>query len=173
MPERKQEEKYLPPKFESAVFFVQDVNKSKNFYANILGQKITMDFGRNVVFEGGFAIWEADYALNTIFPDKAGKVKVGGNNAEIYFESSNLEEVYQKLKNKEINLLHPIIEAPWGQKSFRAYDPDNHIIEFAEPMSAVVLRLHHEEISNFLFYYKVILNYWDRKTKHTSFIFPF
>ena len=76
MSEIKQEEKYSNPKFESAVFFVQDVDKSKNFYVNILGQKITMDFGLNVAFEGGLAIWETEYALNTIFSEKAKKVKI-------------------------------------------------------------------------------------------------
>jgi len=70
------------PKFESAVFFVKDVEKSKNFYVNFLGQKILMDFGRNVGFEGGFAIWETDYALNIIFEEKSSGISVGGNNAE-------------------------------------------------------------------------------------------
>jgi catechol 2,3-dioxygenase-like lactoylglutathione lyase family enzyme len=147
MSEKKQEEKYSNPKFESAVFFVQDVDRSKEFYTNILGQKITMNLGRNVVFEGGLAIWEANYALNTIFSDKAKNVKVGGNNVEIYFESSNLEEVYQKLENNNVKLLNPITEAPWGQKTFRVYDPDNNIIEFGEPMPAVVIRLHQKGMS--------------------------
>ena len=89
-------------KFESAVFFVQDVEKSKNFYVNILGQRIVMDFGRNVAFEGNFAIWEKNYALNTIFHEKAKKIKVGSNNSEIYFESDHIEEVYQELERKKI-----------------------------------------------------------------------
>ena len=144
MSEIKQEKKYSNPEFKSAVFFVQDVAKSKNFYTNILGQKIMMDLGRNVIFEGGLGIWEANYALNTIFSDK---VEVGGNNVEIYFESSILEEVYQKLENNDVKLLNPIIEAPWGQRTFRVYDPDNHIIEFGEPMPTVVIRLHQKGMS--------------------------
>lgn len=130
-----------------SAIFVQDVEKSKNFYANILGQKITMDFGLNVAFEGNLAIWEKNYALNTIFSENAKNVKVGSNNVEIYFESTNLEKLYQKLENEGIKLLHPIAEAPWGKRSFRVYDPDNHIIEIGEPMSTVVIRLHQNGMS--------------------------
>ena len=135
------------PKFESAVFFVRDVEKSKNFYSNLLGQKITMDFGRNVAFEGGLTIWEADYALKIVFSEKAKDVKVGGNNSEIYFEISNLEVLHNKLKNEGVKIIHPIVEAPWGQRSFRVYDPDNHIVEFGEPMSTVIIRLHQQGMS--------------------------
>ena len=130
------------PKFESALFFVKDVEKSKNFYVNVLGQKILMDFGRNVGFEGGFAIWEADYALNTIFEENASKISIGGNNAEIYFEVVDLEGLLQKLKKERIEIIHPIREHPWGQRGFRFYDPDHHIIEVSEPMRNVVARKH-------------------------------
>ena len=130
------------PKFESAVFFVKDVEKSKNFYVNLLGQKILMDFGRNVGFEGGFAIWETNYALNTIFEENSSGISVGGNNAEIYFEVVDLEGLLKKLKEERIEIIHPIREHPWGQRGFRFYDPDHHIIEVSEPMLNVVARMY-------------------------------
>jgi catechol 2,3-dioxygenase-like lactoylglutathione lyase family enzyme len=130
------------PKFESAVFFVKDVEKSKKFFVDILGQKILMDFGRNVGFEGGFAIWEADYALNTIFEENASKITIGGNNAEIYFEVPDLDGLLHKLKKEGIDIIHPIREHPWGQRGFRFYDPDHHIIEVSEPMFNVVARMY-------------------------------
>lgn len=135
------------PKFESAIFFVKDVERSKSFDVNILGQKILMDFGRNVGFEGGFAIWEANYALNTIFEENASKISVGGNNAEIYFEVVDLFGLLQKLNKEGIEIIHPIREHPWGQRGFRFYDPDHHIIEISEPMFSVVARMHHNGIS--------------------------
>lgn len=134
----------LPPKFQAAVFFVSNVEKSKYFYNTILGQKITVDFGANVGFEGGLSIWKKNYALKTIFKDKAAQIMVGANNVEIYFESSNLEELLENLVKHEIRVIHPIMEHPWGQRAFRIYDPDKHIIEFGEPMESVVLRLHNE-----------------------------
>lgn len=140
----KEQIKKADPRFESAVFFVKDVEKSKNFYANILGQKITMDFGRNVGFEGGFAIWDVEYALNTIFSEKARSKKIGSNNSEIYFESTDLENLYEKLKEKGVKIIHATRTHPWGQKAFRVFDPDKHIIEFGEPMFIVVNRYHEQ-----------------------------
>jgi predicted enzyme related to lactoylglutathione lyase len=129
------------PVFRSAVLLVNDVEKSKYFYNVVLGQKITMDFGKNVGFEGGLAIWEQDYALDLIFKEKMRNIRVGANNAEIYFESEDLENLYKKLVDEKTQVIHPIQEQPWGQRVFRLYDPDNHIIEFAESMESVILRL--------------------------------
>ena len=129
------------PTFHSVVLLVKDVEKSKYFYNSVLGQKIVMDFGKNVGFKGGLAIWERDYALNLIFQKKIKDIEIGANNAEIYFEFDNLDDLYERLMDEEIKLIHSIREQPWGQRVFRIYDPDDHIIEFAESMANVVLRL--------------------------------
>jgi catechol 2,3-dioxygenase-like lactoylglutathione lyase family enzyme len=134
------------PKFQAAVFFVADVERSKHFYTEVLGQKVTMDFGANVTFEGGLSIWRTDYALNIIFGDKAKQVSVGANNAEIYFECSSIDAFFERLK-QQVKVIHPVMEHPWGQRGFRIYDPDGHIIEFGEPMSETVLRLHKQGLS--------------------------
>jgi len=133
--------------FHSVVLLVKNIEKSKYFYNVVLGQKIIMDFGRNVGFEGGLAIWESDYALNLIFQDKTRDIKVGANNAEIYFESEDLDDLYTRLLKEKIKIIHPIREQPWGQRVFRLYDPDNHIVEFAESMESVVLRLNRQGLS--------------------------
>jgi catechol 2,3-dioxygenase-like lactoylglutathione lyase family enzyme len=135
------------PKFQAAVFFVADVERSKHFYRDILGQKVTMDFGANVTFEGGLSIWRTDYALNIIFEDKAKQIQVGANNAEIYFECSGIDDFFEKLKKERLKVIHPVMEHPWGQRGFRIYDPDGNIIEFGEPMSQTVLRLHKQGLS--------------------------
>jgi catechol 2,3-dioxygenase-like lactoylglutathione lyase family enzyme len=131
----------LNPVFHSVVLLVEDIERSKRFYGVVLGQKVVMDFGRNVGFEGGLAIWEREYALNLMFQGKTEGVKLGGNNAEIYFESGNVEALYKRLTDERVKVIHPIVEQPWSQRVFRVYDPDTHIIEFAEPMASVVLRL--------------------------------
>lgn len=132
------------PKYQSAVFFVEDIERSKRFYVDVLCQKIVMDFGANVGFEGGLSIWKKDYALNVIFQEKAKHTPVGANNAEVYFECANVEALLERLTKAGSRIIHPVIEHPWGQRAFRVYDPDGHILEFAEPMSEVVLRLHKE-----------------------------
>lgn len=135
------------PKFQAAVFFVKDVERTKHFYCDLLGQKITMDFGANVTFEAGLSIWQTDYALNIIFGDKAKQVPVGTNNAELYFECGGIDTFFERLKMQQISVIHPVVEHPWGQRGFRVYDPDGHIVEFGEPMSETVLRLHKQGLS--------------------------
>jgi len=134
------------PTYHSVVLLVKDIEKSKQFYNVVLGQKIVMDFGRNVGFEGGLTIWERDYALNLIFQEKDQEIKVGANNSEIYFETKDLDDLYERLAGK-VRVIHSIREHPWGQRAFRVYDADNHVIKFAESMENVVLRLHIEGLS--------------------------
>ena len=134
------------PVYHSVVLLVEDIEKSKYFYNIILGQKIVMDFGRNVGFEGGLAIWEREYALNLIFQEKTSDIRVGANNTEIYFEFDDLDSLFAQLKGK-VEVIHSIREHPWGQRAFRVYDPDGHIIEFAESMGNVVLRLYEDGLS--------------------------
>jgi len=136
------------PKYQASVFFVEDIQKSKHFYSEILGQKVVQDFGANVTFEGGLSIWEKAYALNVIFEGKGKQIPVGANNSEIYFESSNIEALYDGLIKEQVRVIHPVMEHPWGQRGFRVYDPDNHILEFGEPMSDTVLRLHQQGLSD-------------------------
>lgn len=103
-----------------------------------------MDFGRNVGFKGGLAIWERDYALNLMFQEKAKDINIGANNFEVYFETENLDNLYKRLVKEKVKIIHSKREHPWGQRAFRVYDPDNHIIEFAESMESVVKRLRSE-----------------------------
>lgn len=136
------------PKYQAAVFFVADIQKAKHFYSEVLGQRVVQDFGANVTFEGGLSLWEKNYALNVIFEGKAKQIPVGANNSEIYFECSSIDAFYQRLANhQQVTVIHSVMEHPWGQRGFRVYDPDNHILEFGEPMSDTVLRLHKQGLS--------------------------
>ena len=135
------------PVFHSCVLLVKDIDKSKQFYKTVLSQKIINDFGRNVVFERGLSIWERKYALNLIFHERAEEIDVGGNNFEIYFQTGDLNNLYNQLVNEKVEVIHSIMEHPWSQRGFRVRDPDGHIVEFAESMESVVRRLGEQGLS--------------------------
>ena len=135
------------PKYSGSVFFVDNVKKSKIFYTDILGQKIEMDFGRCVGFNGGFSIWEKAYA-HKMMDLKEEVTSTNKIDAELYFEIEDLESLFTKLKSKKIKFVHDIVEQPWAQRCFRVYDPDNHIIEFAEPMTVGIERLYNEGLTH-------------------------
>ena len=85
------------PKYYSSVFFVSDIEKSKKFYTEIIGQKIEMDFGRCVGFIGGFAIWQRYYAYE-MMGFKKEDASTNKKDAELYFEIEDLGSLFIKLK---------------------------------------------------------------------------
>ncbi len=128
--------------FQSAVIFVKDIVRSRQFYEGLLQQKVAMDFGPNVDFEAGFALWQVGHARETIFGAADDTGPLGQRNLEIYFETDELDTIYRQVTAAEVPFVHPVIEQPWGQRVFRVYDPDGHIVELGEPMPVVILRYH-------------------------------
>jgi catechol 2,3-dioxygenase-like lactoylglutathione lyase family enzyme len=132
---------FQPPRLQSSVLFVRDVALSRQFYEGLLGQTVEMDFGANVGFQGGFAIWQVDHALQTIHgrqPEVS--PTLGADNFELYFETDDLDAVWDRLALGHVPSVHPLREQPWGQRVFRVSDPDGHIVEVGEPMPVVILR---------------------------------
>jgi hypothetical protein len=94
-----------------------------------------------VGFVGGFAIWQVDHAYQIMFERPPGEVgQLGRENCELYFEADDLDAVWARLSEAGLQLVHPLREQPWGQRVFRLYDPDGHIVELGEPMPVVILR---------------------------------
>lgn len=127
-------------KFSSALIAVKDMEASKHFYTQLLGQEIMADFGANVVV-GGVALQTLDSWTDFIDRD-AGDICFGGNAGELYFEEEDLDAFLEKLDNwPGIERVHGLKEFPWGQRVIRFYDPDRHIVEVGETMENVVKRL--------------------------------
>jgi uncharacterized glyoxalase superfamily protein PhnB len=128
-------------KFICPLIVVNNMEISRNFYEQVLNQKVQYDFGENVLFEGGFAIH-----LKSHFSDltkiNRNDIFQKSNNSELYFEEDDLDSFLQKLKNiGSVEYVHELKEQPWGQRVIRFYDPDMHIVEVGEPMESVVKRL--------------------------------
>lgn len=127
--------------YQASVIFVNDVQASRAFYEGLLGQKVMMDHGQNVGFEGGFAVWEVNHAFEMVYqraPES--DTPLGRENLELYFESTELETIWQQLSDAGVKAVHAIREQPWGQRVFRVQDPDGHVVEIGEPMPVVIMR---------------------------------
>lgn len=140
-------EKSHKAKYQSSVFFVSNVEESKTFYNKILGQEIEMDFGRCVGFKGGFSVWNRSYAHNMMGLIEE-EHNTNNKDDELYFEIDDLDALFERLQKEKIDFVHKIIEQPWGQRCFRIYDPDEHIVEFAEPMPIVIKRLYNQGLTH-------------------------
>ena len=122
-------------KFHSSVIFVNDIEKSKDFYIRLLNQKIEHDFGKNVILKSGITIWEIqpEHIISKRL-DTMNK----SNRFELYFETELIEETFEKLKIENIEFLHKIHEESWGQRTIRFFDHDKHLIEIGEPIEIFV-----------------------------------
>ena len=127
-------------KFKNPLLVVSDMEKSKNFYKDVLGLRVILDFGANVTLTGGLCLQTKETWMQFI-DAKEDEISFGGNNAEIYSEEDNFAAFADKLKTVDgIAYVHPVIEHRWGQRVVRFYDPDRHIIEVGENMKIVCKR---------------------------------
>ena len=131
-------------KFHSVVIFVKDIKYSKSFYTKILNEEIEHDFGKNVILKSGLSLWElGDHhiiaeQLNT---------NPNGHKIELYFESDDLVRIVERLKENSINFLHKMHEEPWGQRTIRFFDPDNHLVEIGEPLPVFIRNMHNKGLT--------------------------
>lgn len=128
-------------KFICPLVTVSDMERSRNFYENVLRQKVRYDFGENIEFEGNFSIHLRSH-FSQLIDNK--EIVPGINNFELYFEHDNLEQMEEKLNNSGVEFVHKVREQPWRQKVMRFYDPDGHMIEVGESMEYLSYRLHRE-----------------------------
>lgn len=125
--------------FENPVVMVKDIAVSRRFYEGMLEQAVANDFGENVIYSSGLCLWEAKRAGEIIFA--SGELPTGTRGFELYFESDDVPGAFARLRDAGASFIQDVHEEPWGQMSFRCYDPDGNIIEVAEPMDALVRRL--------------------------------
>lgn len=126
-------------KYKMPLLVVSDIAISRKFYEDILNQKVIMDFGANITFEGDFSLQTKKSWVSFIHKAE-NEVLSKPDNFELYFEDERFDEFIERLKLFKIKYLHNVVEYPWGQRVIRFYDPDMHIIEVGESMETVVKR---------------------------------
>ena len=132
----------------STALFVKDIEESKSFYVSVLGMTIDLDFGKNIIFKNGFAIWEIN--KNHIISEKLGFKNISNplvNRFELYFETDEISCIYDALKTNNIIFLHELHEESWGQQTIRFFDPDKHLIEIGESMHQFVTRIYKQGLT--------------------------
>lgn len=133
-------------KYVCPLVVVKDVKIARNFYENLLGQKVKYDFGENVTFEGDFSIHLEEH-YEKLLGERNCRILRKSKDFELYFETEEIDKVFSELKENEVEFLHEIREQPWGQRVMRFYDPDFHIIEVGETMESVVIRYYRTGMS--------------------------
>ena len=134
-------------KFTCPLIVVDEIARSRYFYEQLLGQKVKFDFGQNVQSEGDFSIHLKSHFQSLLGDMTQYPVTRKDHWGELYFETDELEPIYQCLAEAGVEFVHSIREQPWGQRVIRLYDPDGHIVEIGESLEMVVRRFHKQGLS--------------------------
>ncbi|MGP1394805.1 MAG: VOC family protein [Inquilinaceae bacterium] len=123
-------------KFINPIPFVRDVAVSKAFYRDVLGLAVREDHGAFVLFEGGFAIHGAAELTDTVWKGdrRVADGPLGRDNLLLYFEEGDIDAAFARIAGR-VALIHAVERQAWGQRVFRFYDPDGHVIDVGEPMA--------------------------------------
>jgi len=124
-------------KLNNPLLVVRDMDKSIEFYKNVLGIHVIMDFGANKTLTGGLSLQTLESWKAFIDTDN---ISFGSNSMEVYFEEDNFDKFIERLKGCNVEYVHPVREHSWGQRVVRIYDPDRHIIEIGENIKMVCRR---------------------------------
>ena len=126
-------------KYSGTLLTVHDIKRAREFYESLFGCVVGMDLGVHVSFRNGISLQQEDSWLEFIHRDRSALI-YGANDAELYFETTELDAFLERLRESGAVLVHPAHEHSWGQRVVRFYDPDQHIIEVGEDMGDVTRR---------------------------------
>jgi Lactoylglutathione lyase and related lyases len=127
-------------KFHSAVLYVHDIEKAKQFYCEVLSIPVDMDMGLNVILKNGLTLWQIQKD-NIVAKTLGLDALRTGNKFELYFETDDIHDIERRVIAHDIRMLHGIHEEPWGQNTIRFFDPDDNIIEIGEEMKTFLGRM--------------------------------
>lgn len=114
--------------------FVADLDRARRFYRDVMGLQTLEDEGGFIRFAGGFALHDSAALHRTIFGSGPTPEAYGRENLVLYFEDDDLDACFARVA-PQVDVIHPIQRQHWGQRVFRCFDPDRHIVEIGTPES--------------------------------------
>ena len=121
------------PKLYRVILQVSDLNKAADFYSRLLGIGGRRIWGSRHYFDCGLVI------LALVDPSED-EQEARPNPDNIYFSVKDLDAVYERardlgcLSTEEVHGVQAgeIVERPWGERSFYAFDPFGNPICFVD-----------------------------------------
>ncbi len=99
--------------------YSNDLEKSKQFYAEFLEMKLVMDMKWILIFASKT---NSTSQISILQNDKKGKL----NNKAIFIsiEVSDVDKLYEKAKKQNYKIIYEITDEPWGVRRFFVADPN-------------------------------------------------
>ena len=90
------------------------MEKSKQFYHDVLGMEVAANFGANVTLTGGLVLQTLETWQSFIHTSD---VTLKSNSGELYFETEDMDAFHKHLESFDILYVHKLHEHPWGQRT--------------------------------------------------------
>ena len=120
---------YMDIKLGPIQIFVSDIVKARKWYSEVLEMKLINKWeeGKEIIMMLG----EVEFNIGTpnpVWGEGWDKVKIGGR-TEISFETDNIQETWEKLKERDVKVIEELSKRSWGEFKATFADPDGN--EFA------------------------------------------
>jgi uncharacterized glyoxalase superfamily protein PhnB len=128
-------------KFKYVILYVEEVEKSMNFYKNTFDTEIKFitpekDYGELMTGETTISFASISLASSNLkegfLPSKSETKPFG---IELGFITDNVETLVEKAVKNGASLYENITVKPWGQKTAYIKDLDNYLVEICTEMS--------------------------------------
>ncbi|MBM7601489.1 putative enzyme related to lactoylglutathione lyase [Virgibacillus halotolerans] len=109
--------------------FVGDIEKSMNFYSNVLGFNLPKDTNKSYISvrNGDVVLGLGEMEnLSEKHPLKTSNGQQIGLGVEIVLEVEDVKKAYNKVVAKEYPIQAELTKRPWGLEDFRIVDPDGY-----------------------------------------------
>ena len=119
-------------KLKNILIVVKDIEKSKQFYHDLFGLDMVLNYDGNMILTEGLVLQNEKIWREFLGTDVIPK----NNSSELYFEEQDVEAFAEKLERKYPSVQYVSRLAPQssGRKVIRFYDLDGHLIEVGEPL---------------------------------------
>ncbi|WP_114569963.1 VOC family protein [Exiguobacterium flavidum] len=122
-------------KYGYTILYVEDADRTKHFYRDLLGLSIRAEHGSYVEFETGSTVLafntraEAKGIVPYDLPEGPARQTL-----ELGFVTDQVDGTYDRLIEDGVESVLAPTDKPWGQRVAYVLDPDGHLIELCSPM---------------------------------------
>ena len=125
----------VPTNIEAITLFIDDVQRSKDFYSEVFGADVIHEEEAAVVFKFEntlINLLQVKSAPELIAPAIVAD-QASGSRYQFTIPVDNVDERCSQLETHGVKLLNGPMDRPWGSRTASFTDPDGHIWEIAGP----------------------------------------
>jgi catechol 2,3-dioxygenase-like lactoylglutathione lyase family enzyme len=125
-----------PKKITAISLFVEDLERSKAFYRDVLGLPLIFEDGNSAVFKFENTLINALHSREA--PELIGPAVVAapgaGSRFQLTITVDDVDAACLELEAHGVKLLNGPLDRPWGVRTAAFLDPAGHCWEYAQPL---------------------------------------